>query len=166
LTPERKATIDELDKQRHAVQTDLAQFEFEVNAKYGVAAGEVYDRKRIQASLPAAAALIAWLDMLGRPKALDPSGEHWACLLRSTGEPVWVRLPGSGTEGTWTKDEERLPARVRQALMSRAVNPQADWRALSRQLYLQRLAPLEGHLRGDDLLPVGQLIVVSAGRMG
>jgi CHAT domain-containing protein len=27
-----------------------------------------------------------------------------ACLLRHSGDPIWVRIPGSGTDGTWTTE--------------------------------------------------------------
>jgi hypothetical protein len=70
---------------------------------------------------------------------IDP--EHWACLLRHSGDPVWVRLPGSGTDGAWTKDEQGLAQRLRAEL-----NPETtkgNVLPLAEALARQRLEPLK-----------------------
>jgi tetratricopeptide (TPR) repeat protein len=138
-----------LRKGRDTVQADLSRFEADMVAKYGVAGGKAYARPRIQARLPAGAALVAWLDIEAAPRAAHPGGHHWACVLRHRGEPVWVRLPGSGPGGAWADDDSQLPERVREALADPSRAAGGGWHGLVRQLYAQRLAPLEGHLRGE-----------------
>jgi CHAT domain-containing protein len=131
-----------------------------------VAAGEVYDLARIQAQLREDAALLAWVDLSDQAKRADPKGDHWACLVRHRGDPVWVRLPGTGPAGAWTDEDDRLAARARRAFASRPAEPNGPWKDLARKLYLQRLAPLEGHLKaGADSPAVGHLIVLPSHQM-
>src|SRR5439155_283818 len=75
-----------------------------------------YDLEQIQQAIPADAALVAWADQKAPVAGADPNGDHWACLVRRQGLPVWVRLPGSGANGTWTSADDALPLRLRQAL--------------------------------------------------
>src|SRR5262249_14910557 len=110
LTEPDRTELQQLTKQRAAAEADLAQLAAEL------ARDEVYDLPRIQAQLPADAALLAWVDIQALPKAADPNGEHWACVVRRRGIPLWVKLPGSGPGGAWTQDDDQLPQRGRQAL--------------------------------------------------
>ena len=104
---------------------------------------------RIQKQLPADAALVFWLDV---------RDEHLGCVLRHEGPPAWVKLPGSGKGNTWTDADRSLPGR---ALTALAGGPgHADGRRLLAQLRRQRIAPLQGHLKG-----VRRLFVVAAGQM-
>src|SRR5207244_6323842 len=89
-TDARRKQIDDLRKERDGLQLELTQFQAALEKKYGPAAGEVYDLTRIQGQLPADAALVTWLDLKALPKAADPNGEHWGCVVRNSGEPVWV----------------------------------------------------------------------------
>ena len=100
----------------------------------------------IQKALPEGTALVGWIDQ-------DPY--HWACLLRHTGDPVWVRLAGSGTDGTWTKQQDELAQRLRAELNPETTKGQA--RPLAEASARQRLEPLKGHLQG-----VNRLIVVNS----
>jgi CHAT domain-containing protein len=76
--------------------------------------------------------------------------------VRRTGEPVWVRLPGSGPDGAWTEDDFGLVERLRATLVS-----PSDAADLAGRLYDRRLAPLESVLRAaDGLPPVRRLIVM------
>jgi CHAT domain-containing protein/tetratricopeptide (TPR) repeat protein len=158
------ADVDELQKQRSTWQAALTQFEAELAARYDLAAGAVYDRERIQKCLPADAALVVWIDLKSPPGAADPNGEHWGCVVRRRGTPVWVRLPGSGRGGAWTDDNDRLPARVGRAVSSRPLGPNDDGKHLIQRLHAQRLAPLEKHFKDPE---VKRLIVLpSAGMAG
>src|SRR5262249_2423006 len=96
---------------------------------------EVLDLPRIQAQLPADAALVAWVDVRAAAQAADANGEHWACLVKGSGPPVWVKLPGSGARGAWTADDDTLPARARAALSEPGSAPAA---------HLRRRAPPRG----------------------
>jgi CHAT domain-containing protein len=120
----------------------------------------VYDLARIQALLPADAALLSWIDLQSRPEAADPQGEHWACIVRRRGDPVWVRLPGSGPKGAWTRDDDALPAQVRARFVEPFTEAAAQWGEVAGRLYRQRLAPLAGHLGGRDDLPAVRHLII------
>jgi CHAT domain-containing protein len=115
---------------------------------------EIAELPAVQARLPAEAALVAWLDVSDNSGAVQ---EHWACVVRREGLPRWERLPGSGTAGAWTKEDDRLPRHVRAALARGSTGEHA---ALAGKLYAQRLAPVAQHLAG-----VKHLIVVPVGPM-
>jgi len=109
----------------------------------------------VQAALARDAALVFWMD-------LGQLGEHWGCVLRRSGPPVWVRLPGSGADGVWTKEDDALQRLLRDDL----AHNEADANRRARQLAKQRLAPLEARLAATTELPaVQRLIVVPVGRM-
>jgi hypothetical protein len=76
-TPQQSKQRDELLSQLRQAYDDLAAFTQQLETKYGAIAGQAYLRPQIQAAIPAEAALIAWLDILGQPKAADPNGQHW-----------------------------------------------------------------------------------------
>jgi CHAT domain-containing protein/tetratricopeptide (TPR) repeat protein len=155
ITEADRAKEQELQRKRNAVQAKLTRLEA------ALATRQVYDRSRIQAQLPADAALLAWVDLRGAPRAADPDGEHWACLLRRAGPPHWVRLPGGGPGGAWTADDDRLPERTLRAFRRGPDDPHGEAAELARRLAGQRLAPLEGHLRGGaDVPAVTRLIVL------
>jgi CHAT domain-containing protein/Flp pilus assembly protein TadD len=160
-TGQAAAWADTLRWRREALLAELSRFQADMAAKYGVAAGETYELPRIQQALPVDAALLAWVDVKGDSHAVDPNGEHWACVVRHQGEPVWAKLPGSGDAGSWTESDSKLPDRVREALGSGTVAAEApESQEMLEQLRAQRLAPVEPHLAG-----VGRLIVLPAGGM-
>ncbi len=91
-------------QERDQVLLQLRQWQAKMEEQYGPVAGKVYElsiRSR-RARLPPHAALIAWLDIPGHPKAKDPQGEHWGVVVRHTGAPVWVKLIGS-LDQTWRR---------------------------------------------------------------
>jgi CHAT domain-containing protein/tetratricopeptide (TPR) repeat protein len=157
------AQADELRRQRDTLQSEFTRYEADLSARYGVAAGQVYDLARVQQALPEDAAVVGWLDFPPKSGAADPRGDFWACVVRGSGAPAWVRLDGSGPGGAWTKDDGRLAERVRAALARPPDGPHGEAAELVRRLYAQRLAPLEGHLRATEgLPPVRHLIVLPA----
>src|SRR5262249_2972299 len=104
----------------------------------------------VRQALPDDAALVAWLGISG-----FGFEEHWVCLVRSTGEPVWERLPGTRPGGKGARQDSDLAARLRFALTGdRATAPAsaAEVTALARDLHAQRLAPVEKHLKGVQRL--------------
>jgi hypothetical protein len=142
------------------VEENLAHWNAELTAR------EVYDLARIQAAIAPDAALVAWVDVRGVPRAADPNGEHWACVLRNSGPPAWVKLPCSASPGTWTEDDEDLPSLTRQSLASRPGAFREGGPDLLRRLAAQRLTPLEPYLKADaDLPAVKRLVVLPAGWM-
>jgi CHAT domain-containing protein/Flp pilus assembly protein TadD len=146
--------------QRLAVQAEFSEFEQALVRKYGIAAGQTFELARIQAQLPAAAALVAWLDLKAPVKAADPNGEHWACVVRQRGEPIWVRLPGSGPNQAWTETDDQLPQRVWEGLVHQSPEAATHWRELAAQLYQQRLAPLVASLGATPTLPAVQHLIM------
>ena len=141
--------FEKLAAERTKVQQELARLAAAIHQR------EVYDLTRIQRQLPKDAALVCWLDISGEPKAANRDGEHWGFLLKATGDPIVVKLPGSGQNGAWTKEDDELPERVRAAISQRPEDPRAEWQAVCRRLAAQRLGPLAAHLRG-----VKQLVVL------
>jgi CHAT domain-containing protein/tetratricopeptide (TPR) repeat protein len=150
---------DELDRQREGLLGELTQFQAGLEKKHGVAVGQVYDLAHIQAALPPEAALLTWLDWRGPHKNADPNGEHWACLVRRQGTPLWVKLPGSGPQGEWTPKDDDLAAEVRKSLATRSSDP-SSWQETAQRLAQQRLAPL-----GQDLTGIKHLIVLPSHQM-
>ncbi len=142
--PEQSKRREELLTQLRQAQDELADFTRQLEKSYGPVAGQVFSIDKIRAALPADAALIGWLDIPGQAKAADPNGEHWAVLLRSSGEPIFVRLHGSGDKHAWTDDDTQLPSQLRTALQS----PRGQWQPLAQRLRQQRLHPLVQHLKG------------------
>jgi tetratricopeptide (TPR) repeat protein len=125
-------------------QNELAKLYNDLEAKYGAAAGRVLPLAELQKALPADAAFLAWLDLRDDEQRKDSEGEHWAILLKASGQPVQVRLVGSGLRGAWTKEDRQLPTQLQRALGS----PGGKWQPLAERLRQQRLAPLEAHLKG------------------
>ncbi|HTU89995.1 MAG TPA: tetratricopeptide repeat protein [Gemmataceae bacterium] len=144
LTEEQSKQRDQLLSQLRQAHDELAAFDRQLEKKYGPVAGEVFSRSRIQTSLAEGAVLLAWLDIADAPKAADPNGEHWAILLRSSGDPIWVRMKGSGDKSVWTDADTQLPGQLRAALQS----PGRKWQLLAQRLRKQRLDPLAQHLKG------------------
>jgi hypothetical protein len=69
---------------------------------------------------------------------------HWACIVRPQGDPTWVKIPGSGPDGAWTREDDSRPGPVRAAL----ADHQPAWGAPAAALARQRIAPLRPHLKG------------------
>ncbi len=90
--------MQELRDKREALHIKLLELEAELSARYGVAAGQVFDLQTIQAQLAADAALLSWV-------TAETFSERWACIVRSTGLPIWVKLSGTGPSGAWSKDD-------------------------------------------------------------
>ncbi len=161
LTPEQQQRRAALRQERDVALAELAQFQAELEKKYGPAAGAVYDLAHIQKTLPADAALVAWLDLRTLPGARDPRGDHWACLVPSRGVPVWIRLGGSGPAGAWTDADEDMPQRLAKLFRDRRGGGE-EWRELAAALTAQRLAPLAEHLGATSDRPTIKHLIVLA----
>lgn len=128
----------EIVQARHALEAEFRGFE-------SGRASQVCSLADVQARLPSATALLAWVDRTPYPGAVEPGGEHWACLLKKTSAPVWVRLAGSGPKGDWETADSALPDQVRNLLIQR--RPWAEGSQLIERLRAQRLQPLRPHLK-------------------
>jgi tetratricopeptide (TPR) repeat protein len=159
--PALQERLADLSRQRSAAQAECSTFEAELVQRYGVAAGQVYDLAAIQKQLPPDTALLAWLDFRGQPHAADPDGEHWACVVRHTGTPTWVRLKGGGPHNSWTDEDYHLPEGVSAVCASGPGAGDSAWVESAARLARQRLAPVSASLAGQgDLPPVKQLVVL------
>jgi tetratricopeptide (TPR) repeat protein len=145
LSKDQKRLRDEINRQRRGVLAEKSRLAGAVSAR------QVLPLWRIQKQIPDDSALVFWLDA----HVVD---EHWACILRSEGPPVWVPLPGSGKGGSWTNDDRNLARRLVFSLRSPGGSGERD--RLIAAVAGQRLAPLRRHLKG-----VQQLLVVPTGGM-
>jgi tetratricopeptide (TPR) repeat protein len=142
--------LEELRRERNTIQGQYGAFQQELEAAYSAFAGQPMELAAIQAALPAYAALVGWVDV--RLKGPAPS-HHWACLVRPRGEPVWVKINGTGRDRTWTREDAQRTTLLRNTL----AEPDSSWRERAAVLAAQRLGPLESHLRG-----VRRLIVLTS----
>jgi tetratricopeptide (TPR) repeat protein len=150
LSDDQKALRDELTGQRRDL---LARAHKLVASR---SADLVWPLADIQKELPADTAVVVWLSVLG---------DRWVCVLRRTGDPVWVKLKGTGPKGAWTTEEDGLPARLYQALADLAEPAARRERLLARVRQLW-FAPLADALRAATGLPaVRRLVVVPTGDM-
>jgi hypothetical protein len=143
------AELDALLTERREAETRLAALASAASQR------QVADLDAIREAIPADAALLLWVDVRSRSGDVE---EHWACVVRPAGEPMWERLPGTGENGKWTADDTSLPFALRTALAASATRDEVD--ALVKQLSAQRVAPVLRHLDG-----VKTLYVVPAGIM-
>ena len=136
--------LETLSQQSQVVQKRLAERAVQR------ARQRMLSRDEVQRSIPEDAALVFWLDV---------QGDHLGCVLRPTGEPTWVRLPGSGKDGIWTADDDSLVDGIYKELSAPDLSAKERDRLLT-ALRKQRLDPLQPHLGG-----VRRLLVVPAGTM-
>jgi CHAT domain-containing protein/Tfp pilus assembly protein PilF len=146
LSQEEDQLLEDLHRQASELRRQVLELEQQFESKYRALAGQPATLEAAQKALPEGTALVGWIDQ-------DPY--HWACLLRHTGDPVWVRLTGSGQDGGWTKEEQERTQRLRAELNPETT--QGDTRPLAAALARQRLEPLKVHLKG-----VNRLVVVNS----
>jgi len=101
LSQEQDKLLDDLKRQGSELRRDVLELEQQFESRYGALAGQPAALESVQKTLPDGTALVGWIDQ-------DPY--HWACLLRHSGDPVWVRLTGFGKDGAWTKEENACNA--------------------------------------------------------
>jgi tetratricopeptide (TPR) repeat protein len=141
-TQDEDRRLDELEEQRSDVRGAFVALQIVLDAHYP--ADKPLTLKEVQATVPADTALVGWIDLTAKGvPATTPY--HWACVVRSRGEPVWVKVAGSGPNGAWTKDDDGRRAALLAALKT---DNRSDWRELAAGLARQRIAPLRPHLNG------------------
>jgi CHAT domain-containing protein/tetratricopeptide (TPR) repeat protein len=136
-TDAEAAELDRLIEQRKVLEKSLIELAV-ASSRRAVATLD-----QLRAALPADTAFVTWVDVA------DWSGgvqEHWGCTVRANGDPNWERLPGSGKDMKWSKDDTILGTRFHEALLKSA--PASEIEALAKKLHAQRLAPLEKHFVG------------------
>jgi CHAT domain-containing protein/Tfp pilus assembly protein PilF len=150
LSPSQQQERDGLLAERQHLEAMLAREAAQRSAK------RVWPLERIQKQLPADAAILLPIDtMLG----------HWTCIVRSSGDPVWVALTGSGLRHEWTEEDNGLVSLTLRTLQDPSRDETARQRLLE-QLNRQRLAPLQPLLGANGKLPaVRHLLMIPAGDM-
>jgi CHAT domain-containing protein len=142
-----KARLEGLRARRDAALARLDACLAEQIQKGTAASGPPLEPAQVQAALPPATALLCWIDLPLPQLAGRSCGEHWACLLKPQGAPVWVDLAASRPGSLWTQEDDDLAAEARHQL-ALVPRPGLDCRPLLRDLSRQRLVPLLPHLPG------------------
>jgi hypothetical protein len=133
--------LDAWRSQQSAFRGQWVEFENALDHEYQAYAGKPSTLDEVQKALADDAALVGWL---------DENRHHWACAIRSSGEPVWVKMPGSGPGGTCTPQDHKRDQDCQVALATSGSN----WRDLAAAVARQRLEPLLPHLAGVKHLVV------------
>jgi tetratricopeptide (TPR) repeat protein len=153
LSGDQKALREELLRQRRDTLSQMARLAADVSARQLLPVAD------IQKQLLNDTALVLWLD-------IDKLDEHHACVVRSKGDPGWVRLLGSDKDNAWTAEDRDLADRLYR-LLQLPTTPDAERQRLSDALRAQRLEPLRPHLQARDGMPaVRRLLVVPTGWAG
>jgi CHAT domain-containing protein/Tfp pilus assembly protein PilF len=150
LTEDDEKRLDSLRREASELRRQLLDLQQVLETKYGPLAGKPATLNEIQAALRDDTALVGWI---------DTEYHLMACVVRHSGEPAWVTVPGSGPDGAWTKEDEALTGRLREALAAKGSG--GDWKAPAQALATQRLAPVEPHLNG-----VRRVVVVNSPGLG
>ncbi len=157
MPQERRQHVNDLKNLRLDLQGRLVQLEAELTQKYKPASGQVFNLEKVQAQLPIDGALVGWLDSKTQPKAADPKGDHWACVVRHTGTPIWLRIAGTGPDKIWTRTDDDRANQVRRLLSGVA---KSGWNKQLAELVEQRLAPLEPAFQARGPLPAVKHLIV------
>jgi tetratricopeptide (TPR) repeat protein len=145
-TTDDEKRLDDFRREASELRRHLLEFQQGLEQKYGPLAGEPVALEEAKAALVADAATVGWV---------DTELHHAACVVRRSGDPAWVTIPGAGRDGAWTKDDETQASRLRDALAARA--SAGDWRPLAEAVAKQRLGPVEPLLKG-----VRRVVVVNS----
>jgi CHAT domain-containing protein len=143
---EQDKLLEDLNEKASELRRQVLELEQEFDTRYHALAGQPATLEAVQQALPEGAALIGWV---------DEGPYHFACLLRHSGDPIWVRLSGSAKDGAWNKEEEQRAEQLRDQLQLETTQTNAG--SLAEAMARQRLEPLKEHLKG-----INRLIVVNS----
>jgi tetratricopeptide (TPR) repeat protein len=134
-------------RERDTLHGEYVEFERALEEEHGEFAGRPAGLERVQAALPRDTALLGWV---GPIIAEAPDPQHWACLLRHEGDPIWVKVPAMGEGQSRLKGEDRRVGELRAALESR----DPGWQEVAEVVAARMLGPLRDHLQGVRRLVV------------
>jgi CHAT domain-containing protein/tetratricopeptide (TPR) repeat protein len=150
LTAAAREQRERLVEERRDVLSQLTRLASDLSAR------QLLPLEEIRKSIPGDTALVLWVE-------IDSIDEHHACVLRRTGDPAWVPLPGSGAKGAWTARDRQVAHRL-YGLLQDARSPEGERLRLTAALARLRLEPLRPHLAAHNgLAPVRRLLVVPTG---
>lgn len=152
-------SLEVFTRRRQRLLGELTELQAEFVQRYGPAAGEIFPLERIQSQLKPDEALVAWVDCEPPAYAAPRPGMHFACIVRQTGDPLWVRLPGTGPKDSWTADDLELTTQLSLGLTNIDTTPDFT-DALIDELRQQRVTPLEAALAENKTLPAVRHVVV------
>jgi len=158
-TEDERQSLKTAEADRNLALAELVQFQTDLAERHGVTAGKVYQLAQIQKQIPENAALVAWVDLPVVRNWKMPEGDHWACLVKRTGDPIWVSIQGTGPDGAYTNADDQLAPRFRHSI--NVAHSKEDWKELKTKLVQQRLGPLGKHLQGVQhliVLPSSDLV--------
>lgn len=144
----RQRMLRRIAEQRAELEADLERHVAELTEKTTVTLRD------LQAHLAQDAAVIAWLDLPSLPGEGNEAASHnWACVVRRTGSPRWVRLPADG---------DKADARLGDKLLAALQRPEdaKTWREIAQRWHRLRLAPLEPVLAARDGQPAARRLIV------
>lgn len=136
-SPDDEKLLKQKYEQRKVIDDQLAKLAVSASSKL------VATQQEIQRRIPADSAMVIWVDVFTRSQTVS---EHWACVLRSEGEPQWTRLPGRGKNGAWTEEDLSLADRFRESITRSPKS--ATLAELTRQLQAQRIEPIRAQFSG------------------
>lgn len=141
------------------------RFELEQRLFGAAMAVEPVTLRELQDTLPADAALVGWIESMPT-HAPGLSDDHWAVVVRREGEPHWIRMPGSGPDGAWTKTDSGLYLDVIETTLIAKKTPaeQARYQNTIDRLRRQRIEPLRAYLKEIDGLPAAKHLIVVPNR--
>jgi tetratricopeptide (TPR) repeat protein/membrane-associated protease RseP (regulator of RpoE activity) len=157
----RPEALNQLRFRQVALEARYRELEQQLQTEYGSVAYEPATVERIQAALRPEQALLCWLDYRLPPTPDRDQGEHWACVLRREGDPIWIDLTLARPRHVWSKDDGKLAGQVGE-LLRQLVEPMSLTReaALNRQLQDklvelvdQRIKPILPALQASNHLP-------------
>jgi tetratricopeptide (TPR) repeat protein len=143
LTADDETRLDALRSEADELRRQVLEFQQGLDRKYGPLTGKAVALEEVRAALPDDTALIGWVD-----------SEHYAaaCVVRRSGDPAWVILPGSRPDGSQSREDGARVRHLREVLAERATA--GDWRPLAEAVARQRLGPVEPLLKGVRLVIV------------
>ena len=157
---ENHKIVRDLRLTQQKLRADLAAFEAAISDKYGVSSGRSFELSRIQKRLPDNAAIIGWVDV-EHPLRRSSFSEHWSCVIRSEGNPIWIELSGTGDDSAWTDADRDLISVLKDALTHQSdYDEDIDLPFLCQKLHAQRIKPIVPYISD-----VTQLTVLPAGQM-
>ncbi len=143
-SPDEERELERILSERRAASETISRLAA-IESERSVVSGD-----RIVRTLKQEEALLLWMDVFDKS---DDVHFHFACVVRSSVEPKWERLPGTGENGKWTKEDSQLPGQLRNEL-SASDPSQRTIESLAKRLHTQRIAPVLKHLDGVKTLNV------------
>jgi CHAT domain-containing protein/tetratricopeptide (TPR) repeat protein len=109
----------------------------------------VWPLEKIQQQIPNDAAMVLWL-AVG-----DVGAGAAACVVRSTGQPRWVQVKGTGPQGAWTKPDASILFQLRQRIIGGR-----PFEELARTVRRNFFEPILPHLQESRGLPAVRKLYV------